>query len=231
MGPFCTVQKISGLLALLLVSTLFSFAQSDSTNMVEYTPDFKFKEGVYINFNQVQNNDPLPKSRIVATIDYDDPEFFDKILDQKSVYYYDNIGNREELKTNKIWGYSRNGFLYIKMDDGFFRITMIGAVCHFVASETTYSSYYNSPYAYGGYYDPYRSYPSSYPTTEMRQYLLDFKTGRVMDYTEEALDVIFMQDPKIQEEYSSLSNRKRKQMKFVYMRKYNEQNPLYFPKN
>lgn len=206
-------------------------AQNDSADLVKYTPDFKFNEGIYLNFGQVRENNPLPKSRIISTVDYSDPDFFDKVLQNQKVYYYDNIGNKVELKTSKIWGYSRNGFLYIKIDDDFFRITLIGSVSHFVASETTYVNNYNSPYYYGSYYDPYRTYPNSYPTTEMRQYVLDFKTGRVMDYSVEALDVIFMQDPEIHDEYASLSKKKRKQQKFMYMRKYNAKNPLYFPKN
>jgi hypothetical protein len=79
--------------------------------------------------------------------------------------------------------------------------------------------------------DPYRMYPNSQPTTEMRQYLLDFKTGRVLDYNEESLEVIFMQDPELYDEYMALSNKKRKQLKFMYMRKYNQRNPLYFSQN
>lgn len=207
------------------------FSQQDSVNLVEYTPEFKFKEGIYLNFGQVKNNSPLPKSRIISATDYSDPDFFDKILDGKHIYYYDNIGNKNELKTDRIWGYSRNGFIYIRMDDGYFRITLIGAVCHFIASETTYTTHYNSPYYYNSYMDPYRTYPSTYPTTEMRQYILEFETGRVLDYSDESLEVILMLDPELHDEYASLSNKKKKQLKFMYMRKFNQRNPLYFPRN
>jgi hypothetical protein len=197
--------------------------------MVKYTPEFKFKEGIYLNFAQVKANSPLPKSRIISIADYNDPDFFDKVLEGKHIYYYDNIGTKKELKTDRIWGYTRNGFIYIRMDEGYFRITLIGAVSHFIASETTYTTYYNSPYYYNSYMDPYRMYPTSQPTTEMRQYLLDFKTGRVLDYDDESLEVILMQDPELHDEYMALSNKKKKQLKFMYMRKYNQRNPLYFP--
>lgn len=207
------------------------FSQQDSVDMVKYTADFKFKEGIYLNFEQVKTNSPLPKSRIISTTDYNDPNFFDKVLEGKYIYYYDNIGNKNELRSDRIWGYTRNGFIYIRMDEGYFRITLIGAVCHFIASETTYTTYYNSPYYYNSYMDPYRMYPNSQPTTEIRQYLLDFKTGRVLDYDDESLEIIFMQDPELHDEYTALSNKKKKQLKFMYMRKYNERNPLYFPQN
>ena len=45
--------------------------------MVEYTHDFKFNEGIYMNFEQVRANDPIPKYKILTNADYHDPEFFD----------------------------------------------------------------------------------------------------------------------------------------------------------
>ena len=206
------------------------YSQHDSTHLVEYSPDFKFKEGIYLNFDQVKMNSPLPKSRIISTYDYSDPNFFDKILEKDKIFYYDQIGNKNELKTSDIWGYSRNGFIYIKKDDGFFRITLIGAICHFIASQTTYSNFYNSPYYYS-YMDPYRTYPSSYPTTEVKQYLLNFLTGAVLDYDDKALEIFLMQDPELHDEYMELSKKKRKQQRFIYIRKFNERHPLYFPAN
>ena len=152
------------------------------------------------------------------------------MLEKDKIYYYDQIGNRQELKTKDIWGYSRNGFIYIKMEDGYFRITLIGAICHFVASQTTYNNAYNSPYYYS-YSDIYHTYPSTYQTTEMRQYLLNFLTGTVLDYDENSLEAILMQDPELHDEYMALSKKKRKQMRFIYIRKFNERHPLYFPQN
>jgi hypothetical protein len=223
------MKYLFGLFSLLLFSAQ-CLAQIDSSGMVKYTPDFKFIEGVYLNFDQVRTNSPLPKSRIISTYDYNDPDFFEKLFEKDVISYYDNLGNRSELKAKNVWGYSRNGFIYVKMADGFFRITLIGSICHFIATETT-TNYYNSPYPYNYYMDPYRMGPTTNSTTEMHQYLLDFDTGRVLDYTEESLEVLLMQDPVLHDEYVSLSKKKRKQMKFMYIRKYNEKHPLYFPKN
>ena len=38
-----------------------------------------------------------------------------------------------------------------------------------------------------------------------------------------------MRDPELHDEYIGLRKRKKKQLKFFYIRKFNEQNPLYFP--
>lgn len=206
------------------------FSQLDSLNLVEYSADFQFKEGLYLNLDNVKTNSPLPKSRIISEYNYDDPNFFDKVLVKSKVYYYDNLGNKKELNPDEIWGYSRNGFIYISIENDFFRITLIGAICHFLASHTSYTENYNSPYYYNSYYNPYGMQPTSYQTTEMRQYLLDFNTGRVLDYTSESIEILLMQDAELHYEFVALSKKKKKQLKFFYIRKYNLKNPIYFPK-
>ena len=220
------------LVAIILLSAgTFVGCQETPDSLFEYTSDFKFTEGVFPSFESVLRNSPIPKGRIISDYSYSDNDFFNNVLAKKYVYYFDNLGNRIEIPTKKIWGYSRNGFLYIQVNGGFYRITMLGSISHFIAYETTeyYNNYnpYTSPY-YSNY--PYYSQPRS-SSTEMRQYLLDFKTGQLMDYSVEAVEVLLMNDPDLHTEYMELSNRKKKQMKFLYIRKFNERNPLYLIKN
>ena len=197
-----------------------------------YTPDFAFKEGIFLHFDQVRQNHPIPKSVIITSIPYDDPDFFEKVLDNKIVQYFDELGSVQEIPVNDIWGFSQNGTLYINMNDGYYRITIIGSICHFVATLTTYDPYYNSYYPYASpYYYPYNPYSpySGNTSKELRQYLLDFSTGEVLDYDVPELEVLLMADPELHDEYASLGRRKKKQQKFLYVRKFNERNPLYFP--
>ena len=158
------VDKILFIVGLIYLQTTFIFAQSDSADMIKYTPDFKFKEGIYVNFDQVKENDPVPKSRILTSVGYDDQYFFDHLQDQKKIYYYDKLGTKHELIVKNLWGYSSNGFLYINMNNGFYRITYIGKICHFVATLTTYMNNYN-PY-YNNYYSPYQYNSPTYQTTK-----------------------------------------------------------------
>ncbi len=65
----------------------------------------------------------------------------------------------------------------------------------------------------------------------MRQYLIDFETGKLYDYKRESLEVLLMKDPELHDEYQSLRRRKKKQLKFMYIRKFNERNPIYFPES
>lgn len=226
---------------LVIFTAIFSLAaaQTDSAKMIRYTPEFRFKEGIFLNFDQVRLNNPIPKSSIITTVAYDDPDFFERVLNEKKIQVFDNLGSRQEIPVKNLWGFSRNRVLYINLNDGNYRITIIGSICHFVASLTTYNNpyyssrpYYSYGYPYSGYY-PYNPYYSPYastPSSEMRQYLLDFKTGNVLEYDVASVRLLLMTDPELHDEFAALSNKKQKQMKFLYIRKFNERNPLYFPK-
>ncbi len=222
-------MKLLPIICLLLI-TYSGFALSlDTTNYIKYTPEFEFKEGIYLDFEQVKNNNPIPISRIISSLDPNDRDFFDKLFIKDKVYIYDKFGMKQLIKPNTIWGYSDNGFLYIGLSEGFHRISIIGSVCHFVADITVYSTYYNDPYYYNSYYNSMR--PVTTKSSELRQYLLDFKTGKIYDYNVQGLEIILMNDPELHDEYTALKKRKKKQLKFYYLRKYNERNPLYFQLN
>ncbi len=209
------------------------YAQKDT---IKYTPEFEFNDGFFFNFNQVKNNDPVPGARLISDHDHNDADFYDKILEQKNIAFFDKNGVRQEVPVSRLWGFSRNGVLYIKLGEGFHRITIVGQICHFVATVTTYDDRYYDPYYYdwrysrNPYYDPY--YPYNRRNTrnsEMKQYMLDFETGKVMEYDFKSLEVILMKDPELYDEYVALRKRKKKQLKFYYLRKFNERNPLFIP--
>lgn len=208
-------------------------AQSDSVNGVMYTPEFKFREGIFLNFEQVKNNNPIHKSRILTPVEYSDRDFFTKVLENKNLLFYDHLGMKQEVKSDQVWGFSRNGILFVAIDDKYHRITIVGRICHFVATITTYNTRYYDPYYYNpyDYYYRYGGYPRNTQSSEMRQYLLDFQTGKVYDYDVQSLEVLLMQDPELHDEFLQLRKKKKRQQKFIYLRRFNERNPLYLPRN
>ncbi len=217
----------------------------DQDGRVKYTPDFKFKDGIYLNFDEVKTNSPIPKAKLLTSADYNDREFFNKVFESGKIYFYDELGVRQEIEKKNIWGFARNGVLYINIQDNFNRITFVGNICHFVADITTYDTRYNnyspygyydpyySPYSYGGYY-PYGSYYSPYrqqsmARNELKQYIFDFETGKVLEFTTDNVEILLMKDPTVYDEYIQLPRKKKKELMFVYIRKFNEKNPLYLP--
>ena len=210
------------------------FAQESNVKMVKYSPEFKFENGFYLTFNQVKSNNPIPAARIITNLDHTDNDFYKDILNQPKFAFFDEIGMKQEVKTSDIWGFSRNGVLYIQLSEGFSRVTIIGQICHFVATITTYDTRYYDPYSYNPYYSPYSYSPYSYsPRTtknsEMKQFVIDFNTGKVMDYNLESIEVLLMKDTELYDEFIALRKKKKKQLKFYYIRQFNERNPLYLP--
>ena len=219
--------------------------QDNERQMVEFTPDFRFNDGIFMTFEQVRENNPISKAKILTSADYNDRDFFKQVFENDEVYFYDAMGIRQEVSKEDIWGYSRNGILYVQIQGGFNRVTYVGNICHFVADITTYDRrYYGSPY---NYYDPYYS-PYSYnyyspyyspyympyrPTTvsrnELVQYMIEFETGKLIEYDLKNVELLLMKDPELYDEFLKLTRRKKKQMMFLYLRKYNEKHPLYLP--
>ncbi len=232
---------------MLQVAGAFTVEGQEQEGMVKYTPDFRFRDGIYVNFEQVKQNSPIPKAKLLTSTDYNDKEFFKKLLESDKIYYYDGMGVRQEISVGDIWGYSRNGVLYIQVQNNFNRITFMGSICHFVADVTTYDNryyspyggYYDpyySPYGYGNYYYPYGSYYSPYgrnsmSRNEIKQYIFDFEEGKILEFDQKNTETLLMRDSELYEEFVRLPRKQRKDMMFVYIRKYNEKNPLYLPEN
>ena len=64
---------------------------------------------------------------------------------------------------------------------------------------------------------------------ELKQYLIDFESGKVLEFDVSNTELLLMKDDKLYEEYVQLSRKKKKELMFVYIRKFNENNPLYLP--
>ena len=221
--------------------------------LVQYTPDFKFRDGIYFNFDQVKTNNPIPKAKLFTSVDYNDKDFFDQVLSSEKIYFYDNMGVRQEIEKDAIWGFARNGVLYVKVQNSFNRITFFGSIIHFVADVTSTSPGYYPYSYYDPYYSPYRSYYSPYnyspyrnyydpygyrygnpysrntSRTDLEMFMIDFETGKVYDYDMNNLEVLLIRDPELYEEFVSMRNKNRKKMMFVYLRKFNEKHPVMLP--
>lgn len=217
------------LIILILTANSILIAQADTIRLVKYTPAFKFTEGIYYNFEQVKENKPILKSRVVTNVSIRDIDFFEKVLQNKEIAYYDDYGIKQSIITKNIWGYCRKGTLYIQVEGEFNRIPVVGSICHFVANITVYRDrYYNQ-------YDPYYSYSSTLrpqqASYELKQFIIDFGTGKIMEYDYQTLSTILMRDSELFEEFNALKRRKKKQLMFLYLRKFNEKHPLYIPIN
>ena len=67
------------------------------------------------------------------------------------------------------------------------------------------------------------------PRTELKQYLIDFESGKTLEFDIDNTELLLMKDNQLYEEYVQLPHKKKNDLKFVYIRKFNDKNPLYIP--
>lgn len=193
--------------------------------MVQYDLDFMFGDGIYLGFEDFRNNRPIPVTHIISQHDIRLPDYMELVTSEESVRYFDRFGEERTVATEDLWGYAFNGKAMIMHGDGFFRMPLLGTITHFTALVTTYRMMSDPMMMHPGAMMPYREVP----VQELRQFLLDMRTGRVLQYSEENALQLMSTDPDLVEEFSNLRKKQRQQSLILFIRKYNDRYPLYFP--
>jgi hypothetical protein len=195
------------------------FCLGAQTDSVAFGPGFQFRQGLYLNFQQFRLNRPVPRNRIVSNYDTTRLDFIRQVVSAKLVKYLDESGALVEISPAKLWGFCENNSVYIRYNTDFNKVIVIGSICHFTSLYTTYMTT-----------GPTNAASSTYgtPVENTRQYIIDMKTGEVLEYTLGNLEGVFKRDAALYSEFSALRKGKRRKLMFYYLRKYNERNPLYF---
>ena len=225
----------------LILSVLFTlrtqantFFSQDTTKKVPYTQDYILKEGIYYTFKQFLENNPIPKYKIVSKVPKDIPTYLTEVTRADTIYYVGENGLVVPLPTSQIWGYCENNTVFVHYLNKFNRVIVIGTIGFFMTQVTVTSTVYDDPY-YSYYYDPFyypiSGSPRQVKTDEIRRYLIDFKTGEILPFNRSNLEILLSSDTELYTEYMSLSKRKRKKLMFLYLRRFNERNPLLLPEN
>ncbi len=208
-----------------ILSSLFAllFCFSGEAQSLQYKPGYKFKEGLYLHVQDFKRQEAIGKSQIETSISRQDFQFFEKLFKQKNITFYDKLGNRNTRAISDFWGFSQNGNLFIRINEDFYRVPVFGAISHFIAQKTEYT-----PPSYSPYYGTYSYYDAGTERTVNQEYIFDFESGRIVEYSPLATEKIFARDSLLFAEYKNLSRRKRRKKMFLYILKYNKHNPVYF---
>ena len=140
--------------------------------MVQYDQSFQFREGIFLTFKDFKNNTAVPNSAIVTNLNPNSPDFYNELLTDKVIKLKTASDSIVDWKTNEIWGFCRNGNIYINYQNDFYRIPVLGSLSHFVAKVVVRNSFY----------DPWNGVPTDQYQTELRQFILDFETGDIYDF-------------------------------------------------
>jgi hypothetical protein len=217
------------------------FAQEmDGIPMVRYSPGYAFKDGIFLSIEDVMVNDPLPFARIVSERVIYDRAFIEELIWHKEFTFYDEAGVRASVRTRDVWGYALHGRLHIMIGGRFHRIHLQGSISQFVASETTYEKKYfaddDSIKSYTTTQDLYRGFYSnkhyySPLTAEGEICLFDFESNALEQYDPAALGKLLERDSLLYSEYKVLKRRVKKNRMAEFIRRYNQNHPLFFPEN
>ena len=211
--------------------------EPDEVQMIRYSPEYKFKDGLYLGIDDLKANDPIPFGRIVTDLNSYNKDFFNEMIIKEEIILYDESGVRASLKTKDVWGYALNDQLYIMLGGKFQRIIIEGGISLFIASATTHEKTRYAPSDTSTQYtttaDLYRSYNKKYyysmVTAEGTMSLYDFESNLLTGYDILSLGVLLERDSELSAEYEALRNREKKEKMMEFIRRYNARHPLYFP--
>jgi hypothetical protein len=190
-------------------------AQED-TGLVRYRGGFDFAEGIYLRFGAFRDNAPdLPLT--VLTDGQGMP--VQDLLRGDKLYHLDSTGARVRVDLDAVWGMCNNNVIHLRVGDGFYRIGMMGTLCH-VLYESSYQDWNNSGYMMGG--------PVTRTVQEQR--VLDMESGSFLPLTAATMEQLLKRDELLYAQWGMIPVKKRKEeVIFQFLRRYNELHPLYFP--
>lgn len=205
------------LIIIYLINIVRVTAQADS---VAYGKNFVLNEGLYLTYSDLRHNWPIPKDKINTKLDKNQLDFYSKLIEEEKIVYTERDGNSDQINAANVWGFCQNNTVYININKIFYRMPVFGSISYFVAlvpvtvSSPGYNVFINSP---------------SGNTTEMREFLFEFYTGKLYEFSSDSLISLLKLAPEIQKNYESLSRKKKKEQATKFIRLYNEKHPIYFP--
>ncbi|MBS1635151.1 MAG: hypothetical protein JST26_04450 [Bacteroidetes bacterium] len=212
-------------LCVVVLLCLFPLFHVKAQDSIPYLGDFRLYEGLYINYQDLRFNWPIPKEKIITDINKDQLDFYSKLLENEEIKYYERDSSVRKIKTSSIFGYCQNNFVFINYENYFYRIPVFGNISYFLGTIEVRGNYTNM--------DPFMNAPmnsTAFKTREFKQFLLDFYSGELSLFTIEKAEEYLKRDPEIYKEYDALSKKKKKDLISRYIRMYNDKHPVYFPK-
>lgn len=182
---------------------------------------FHRKEGLYLDYIQFKENNPILKSQIISPLDTSQIDYFTKLVSQKEIKLYTKNGEITQIYPRELWGYFQNGILYINYEGTFYKVPVLGAISYFIGMQDV--TYYTSGGI--GYY-PYTIGSVPVRTKERRDFLLDYYTGEVYPFSIHQLEQLLKRDDELYKEFSQLKIGQKKKKYSYYIRLFNEKHPI-----
>lgn len=199
-----------------ILNCVCTLAQTDSTRVAEDRDD-----GIYLTYRDFRKNIFISREQLITDLKNDQLDLISKTLAADN-FAYTSVNGRVNCLTKDLWGFYQNKTLYINYKGEFYRVPVFGAICYLVATVTVVNN---------GFYDPMFGYGiNANRTKEIREFIINFYDGLVVDFTMDKAEELLSRDPVLFAEYKNLSRRSRKDQVNRYIRRFNETHPVYFLK-
>lgn len=206
---------------LLILIFLFSYAGPPLHGQIEsqsvaFSSDFQFQEGLYLHFTDWKRNAPLRKGQIITLYDTLAPYFFEDLLAQAWISYYDEEGQIQQIRSSKVFGYSQDNLIFTRNHD---EIGVIGAICivNEVKKVTAIQRRLISV-----------AFPLLPQNDNINVFIIDFEGNRKLFYNRRNMEEILGRDAALFLDYQRSKGRwKDKMHQFIAL--YNQRHPIYFP--
>ncbi|MCA6364258.1 MAG: hypothetical protein IM638_14565 [Bacteroidetes bacterium] len=176
----------------------------------------ELQPGIYLSFDAFKANRPVPLAQLISAADREAPDFMSKTVAGRNISWRDSAGVQHDTLTSALWGYCFNRHIYIRTQEGFTRLMVVGTLCHFTTTEMNYL-YTGGPVA------------GNAPVRQQMQYVLDTYTGSIALFTPQfMLSFLETHDEKLAAEFRQLNKRKRAQQLFIFLKRFNAAHPLTF---
>lgn len=176
-------------------------------------------DGIYADFTAFRTNRPMAPLGKLRDAQGNGVDDLRRVRGKLS--WMPDSGALRTVDLRDVWGFCQNDVVYIRSQEGFFRIGLMGSLSHLVV-EQTYRDW--DPYLYG------------YPTggvsrTVLMQQLLDMRTGACLPFNASTMDQALLHDTVLSEEFRNLPKKQRNSQEalFRFLRLYNDRHPLVFP--
>lgn len=208
------MQRLLILFSVLFVQSQSFFSQNDSVAL--YGP---YVDGIFLSFDDFRHHAFISKAEIETKLDKTQLEFVSKALAEKELVFAQS-GSEKRIACKEVWGYFQNNTFYINYRGDFYRVPVFGSFSYFVATVIVSNT---------GLYNPqFGGTMMGTTTREVHEFMMDAKDGILRELSLDAATRIFQRDADLYAEFHKLTKRKQKDQLYLFIRKYNQRNGLYF---
>jgi hypothetical protein len=207
------------------------FLKIANPDSVQFTKDYAFNEGVYLDYKSFRSGDAIPRAKILTRVEKNQLDFYSKLVNESDTLVY-RSGPGIKLKLiDSIWGYCQNNVIYINIEGTFCRMPVFGNISHFIGTITIDAFKTTGPF-----YDPYQAGGGSSITgvplksRETHEFIFDFYSGKTGIATIENVENILKRDPELYQEYAALKKKHKRSKMYFYLKRYNDKHPVFFPR-